>query len=305
MLHRVVYAKTGQVLSHLPARPVASATYEIEDLSEPQEGDDRQIVSGSATISGTSLTTDADAGPREADPRKIPVASTTGASVGAWWIEDALGIGELVLIEGIASGDSLRIRDPLLRAYASGSTVRPLAITAAFPNTQAADEDLIDVAMRVVWVYTIDGRERRQQEQIRIVRQTSLDAPPTEVVDFCRLFAPDLAASLRHRQLEGWVPLAQRLVLAQARSEGLELTQLLAGDRMVEILAWRALQIAGENGYAPGQVEPMKFAAAMRANFDRCWAALTVGAPGLDTATTDEDDEQIEPTERGRLSLAL
>lgn len=304
MLHRVILGSTGQVLTHLPARPVTSATYVIEDLGEPQDGAERDLASGSATISGVSLTTDADAGPREANPRKVPVASTTGAAVGAWWIEDASGVGELVMVVGVTSGDSLLTRDPLLRAYASGSTVKPLAITAAFPNVVAADEDMLDTTLRVVWSYTISGKAQQQQEQIRVVRQTSLDVSAAEVVEFVRGYAPDLTAALRHQQLDGWVPLAIRLVAAQGRSEGVELTQLLAGDRMIEIVAWRTLLIAGENGYAPGQLEPAVFAKTMRANFDRCWSALTVGPPGLDAVDVDEDDEQIV-TERPGLSLAL
>jgi hypothetical protein len=305
VLHRIVFGKTGQVLEHLPARPVSSATYVVEDLGEPLDGADRELASGSATISGVSLTTDAAAGPREADPRKVQVASTTGATTGPWWIEDASGIGELVVVIGVTSGDSLLARDHLLRSYASGSTIKPLAITASFPDAVAADEDMLEQQLRVVWTYTIDSRSRREQEQVRVVRQTSPDVQPNEVVDFCRSFAPDMAASLRHRQLETWTQLAVKLVSALARAESIEPTQLLAGDRSTELVGWRVLQMAGENGYAPGQIKPADFAAAMAVHFERCWSRLTVGAPGLEAVEIDEDDEQVTTKERSRLSLAL
>lgn len=307
MLTRILFDQTGQLVQHVTPRPVATATYVLEDLDEPLEGDARELQAGAALVlaATVSLELDAAAGARAVDPLWIPVASTVGATVGPWWIEAADGIGEVVWVEGWLDNDGLRIRHPLVRTYAAEDTVQPLTISLAFPNAIAADDDYLEARLRVVWSYTVAGHGAVvAQEQVTVVRQTVTDVGVPEVLEFVGAFAPDIMPRFRTGELEGWAKLSIRLVQAQARGEGIEPTKLLAGDRMVELVSWRMLLILADNGHSPGSVTQEVFAKSMRGNFDRCWQALTVGSPGKDAVDIDEDGVTTAPPERAGLNLS-
>jgi len=308
----LIYGVTGQSLDHVPERPVdtGTATWVLEDTALGIDDADRVLDSGSATIPSASLTTDAVAGWTEASPTKIPVTATTGATVGPWWIEDPEGIGEIVYLEGWVAADYLRTRWPLARNYATGSTVRPLTITAAIDDAVAADEDHLDhdsTKLRVVWTYEVDGRKSVHQELVKVDRQLAGDGALSDVIAFAIDYFPELGGQVRgDTELERWARLAQRMITNRMSGlgKGVDRSRFLVGDRAVELHAFKLLCIAADNGLNPGTVDPAAYRKTVAAEFDAIWSSLTVGHPGQGVVETDEDGVNVGATERQGLSFS-
>jgi hypothetical protein len=300
---RIVFGVGEQQLAHVTSRPVTSATFELEDLTESLEGELRVLAEGAATVDTTELETASTAGRRSADPAWLPVDDTTGAAVGPWWVE-ADGLGELVQVEAVRAGEGLSLRSPMLRDYPTGAILVPLTITAACPALVADDDDYLDTPLRVVWRYEIDGRPQVAQEQVRVTRQIRTDAAMPEVLEMIGDFAPDIPPRLRPGELERWARLASRLVHSRARSLQIDPARLLAGDSMVELLCWATLEVVAENGYAPGRHDLDTFARDVRRRYAAVWDSLTIGLPGRETVETNDDGERVASTGRSGLSFS-
>lgn len=303
-MQRVVFGEGEQLLAHVTSRPVASATFVLEDLTEVLDGEARVLAEGAATVDTTELQTTSTAGRRSADPRWLPVEDTTGASVGPWWIE-ADGLGELVHVEAVKAGEGLSLRSPLLRDYPSGATIEPLTITAACPAEVADDDDYLDEPLRVVWRYEVAGAIEVAQDQVRITRQVRTDAHLADVLEMIGDFAPDIPPRVRPGELERWCRLATRLVHARARSLRIDLARMLAGDNMVALLCWATLEIVAENGYTPGRHDPERFAADIRRRMTAVWDGLTIGLPGGESVEVNADGERVASTARAGLSFGM
>lgn len=179
MRHEITYGGGDQFVYHVPrdrsarAYFVASATYQIVDLSRSEDDADRVVqASGGATVDSTSTTTDAAAGPGQSDNRQIPVTSEAGFAVGHVYQITQDGRSETFLADYVASG-VVRSSYPLRNDYTTGATVRGLELRGTFPTAEASDEDDMESGggpYAVIWEYTIDGREHTVLEDAWVVR---------------------------------------------------------------------------------------------------------------------------------------
>lgn len=306
----LILGQASQELEHVPERPLAAATWELEDLSLPIDDAARVLDSGAAVVDAAtvSLTLDDDAGWSEPSATKIPVSSTTGAEVGPWWIRDPEGLGELVHVEGIVADDYLRARHWLVRNYPAGSTIEPLTISAAIDDAVTGDEELLEDKLRIVWSYDLEGQPTVHQELVKIARQQTGDGALADVKTFAMDYFPELPQQLREdgAELDRWAKMAHRLVsnAMRAAGRGIDPAKLLAGPRAVDLLGFRLLTIIADNGLHPSQQDGHRFRKSMSDEYTKVWTELTIGTTGEDTAEVNADGRETSPLERSGLSFS-
>ena len=81
MTIRLAYNVTGQTLRHSPPTQQASVVWTLEDLRYDDDNAARTLDSGTASVDTATEVTIAIAGPGQANPRLIDVASTAGFAV--------------------------------------------------------------------------------------------------------------------------------------------------------------------------------------------------------------------------------
>lgn len=189
MRHEILANGGAQDVLHVPrdrlgrAGRVSSANFQIVDLSESEDSDDRVIQSSTAaTVDSTSTTVATNAaGPGSGDARVITVADESGFVVGHTYqiVEDS--VSETFVVSGTSTGE-LRSVHELRNDYSVGSAVRGIELSGEFPAAEADDEDEVEDGggpYAVIWDYTLDGRDYLALEEIYIVRY-SLQSPITE-----------------------------------------------------------------------------------------------------------------------------
>lgn len=312
MPHRVLYGETSRTLEHVPHMRVSAATYVIEDMHRSIDDSERELASGAATVASLSLTTDDVAGAGEADPRRIPVASTAGASIGDPCVLVAAdGTTEAVVIDAIAAGDYITADRELTGRYASGSTLLGVKVTAPFPDDAGRDDDYTDhgTALRVVWAYQVGGRMTKVQEQVRMVRHdTAGDLSLAAVEQTCVDMFPDLKNRMPTTdpgQLRRWIDIASRMVQAEFRRRKVDPLQALHGDDVVLAVAYQTLIIAGQNSACPADMSSQDFIDQMRAELKNVLGAMTHGEPGEDTADLERGTDTATARRATRYSGVL
>lgn len=202
-----VYFEQGdQTLRHIPidvhgrATRVTSATYTIVDLRYGEESDGRAVGSGSATLGSVNTALSAAAGPSAADPKRIPITSSTGVVAGRHYlVADSDGLRELVLVLRVDTGVVFAAHE-LQHDYDTGASLQDVEIGATFPSAEAADEGsgLRNGAgpYQVTWNYTIGDNEYLVPETKWLTRSSV--QPFITTIDVLRA-APTLAARLRER----------------------------------------------------------------------------------------------------------
>lgn len=291
-VQRVLYGEAGQSLRHVPPERVSSATYQIEDLEYDAEDAGRILASGSATVDSLSLTTNAAAGDGENDPTEIGVSSTTGATAGnTAVIVAADGSFELFEIAAVTSGSHLHARHPLVGLYPSGSSVLGVQLSASVPASVYDEEEYVEMeeGLRVVWEYTIGGRLRKAQQQIRVVYQDEADVELGEIDLLCRRHYPDIVDRVENPdQIRGWIGLARQRIYGQFRARNTRPEQVLGGDELNFAILYLAMKIAAENGVAPrGQDSPEAFREQMHMEYRAIVARYLTGKMGAETLDLD------------------
>lgn len=167
MTHRVIYNEGAQTLRHVPVdrrgrvAVVASATYSLVDLRERDDSDDRELASGSATVSTVNTLLTAAAGAGAADPTLIAVTSATGITAGhTYAMRAADGRVEAVLVARV-SGTNVYAAHDLVGDYTTSDSLLGVELSASFPSLPAADEtSLWDAGgpYQVTWEYTVDDQ---------------------------------------------------------------------------------------------------------------------------------------------------
>lgn len=299
-MHEVLFEGGARVLSHVPPSRVASATAQIEDLTEPDDGADRFILaSGAATVDSYSTTSTAAAGAGQLDPRVVTHAGATAAAGVPYEITAPDGRHELFVAEA-TTATTLRSAVPLSGAYPSGSTVRGVQLTCTFPAPAAADADLFDAnpPIRVRWSYTAaDGTTWRVDELVRLVRGTSsarhlgaveLDLRQTKA-EIVRLLGPQASA------LRNLVASVARRLTADLRGKGIEPDLYFAGDEGFELLKQACVLEIAEDGIAPANVEATGYAALQAQKFARMWMQATRGTDSTVAANLHRNDDTAAP----------
>ena len=296
-IHYILSDETGQTLSHVPIKEVSAALFIIEDLLDGLGTEDRIIASGSVTLSTVSALTDVDAGPAQAIPKKIPVETTSGFSIGdRCFILHPDGFGEQFKVDGLSTEDYLLADQPLMNAYPCLSTVSIIELSADFPDATAADASFVNEErpLRVIWEYTIDGNQQKHQEEIRVVRQDFGDMNLSDAMLQVRKAFPDLTERLpTGTTLRDWAEFALSDLEAQLLGKGIDPKDFLTGKQATQILAWRILCHAADNGSAPGGLSTEEFRETCQKRLDTLWNNLFIGKPGKETGELDRRTDTV------------
>jgi hypothetical protein len=305
ILHRIVLGGTSQVLSHVPlGGRVTTATFVLEDADVDPSSESRVIAEGAATVASWSLTSTAVAGSSTTHANRI-VTNTTpgGAAIG----EPALvvapdGTREMIEVAAISSNAYIEATAGLAGTYPIGTIVYGTRISAAVPDLFASSETRLEQQhrLRVTWVYTLDGVPRRLPESVEFVRHTDLgDALAGEAV----LWLQDT-----YSQIGSLAPEGLSLTRVAARMVGQVANDLrarkrvpertLIGDRGRDLLCARILVHLGENGWAPGTVDPTVWWQHAQLVYTQRLDSLTIGTDAPSSTETTPADTAAPPTSR-------
>lgn len=310
MFHRVIFGESGQVLRHVPPRVVGSATAIVQDLRYQVDDDDELLFDGSATVASDTWTLDDAAGRTEGDPRRIPLASTTGLTADTPCILQASDGSELehVVIAGVEASVAAVADAPLASSFESGDSLKKNLITIPVPAALTTDDTFVDneYPLRVVWTYTIGGQVYRVPEQIRVVRASpSGEGTTAEVIGLIRGMYPEiLERTGSGARVDQWVGIARRFVMSELRRKGIDPTKVSWSESLSEALMWRTLMIAASNGEVPKNRDQADFSGEVKDHFDHVFNDLTQGLPGKDTVDlTHKETAEATHSQRPRKLL--
>lgn len=288
----IVHGIGAQTLRHVPIdqhgrpRVVASATYEVDDLRYSETNADRDVDSGSATVSSVSTTTTADAGPGEVDPAVISVTSATGITAGRQYLLSAAsGLVELVHVRAV-SGLTVYLHFELRHDFASGTAFRGVECSMLFPSAEANDDLEVEAEphpYQVTWTYTIDGDIRVVPQIVWLSRVSTLP-----IVDELYVLRadPTISSRLRNRaEITDAIATATEDYHAEVRARGVDPTEFRGNDSARVAVRARALEIARRwCGPAEHDVaEAARFGAQYRYLMDQ----LLAGRPRPGTVTVE------------------
>lgn len=237
-----------------PAVP-SSATATIVDLAVPESDPGREILAPTpATIDAVSTTLTAAAGPREADARRLVVASVAGVVVGRRYAVQAAGAAEAFTLERV-DGLELWAREELRARFEIGAAVVGLRVAVDFPAGAANDPAQLEREAAIFGVdWTLGGVEgpSHVRTMARIERRQA--APRASMADLLQL-APDLVVAYRQRShLETHLAQADREITALLLWRGSIPEQEEHGEVGTLAVVYRALELAyvqlGTDDYA-------------------------------------------------------
>ena len=223
--HRVRFG-VAKTLYHVPrdryarAAIASSPTFAVVALWHSEDSTEREIVAETVTTVDTTTTTlSDDAGPAEANPKLLPVASSVGFVAGRSYLLVQGEVSQLVTCEGIDTGQFL-CKQEVRHPFTSGATLRGVEISASFP-ADAADEDDLEAGggpYGIVWSYTIAGVGYYPIEEAWVVRY---DAQPLITTADLERRWPEVASMVSTRwSLEDAIASASDDFLADIESSG-------------------------------------------------------------------------------------
>lgn len=284
MTQRLVYNVTGQTISHVPGTYQATIAWVLQDMTLDVDTAARTLDSGTAAVDTASESTTAAAGPGQANPRLMTVASTTDVAIGtSYQIVAPSGESEIFECSGLTTNTSILSRLPLFGTYASGSTIRGITCTtAAILAAVVQDEQRVqaDEPMRIVWTYA-DGT--RNQEQVRLVRENGADLFVAAIATDLRDIFPDLDTRMTHHGRETLSPHI-RTTIRQFRSDALErgeaIEEWLTGEQGHWAVVWRTMLHLAMLGNIPANVDAREFKDYCKSEYTKRWIGLTSGEGG-------------------------
>lgn len=299
---RIILGETSQLLRHVPMGPVSGASFTFEDTNRSVGDALRVIASGPAATPSWSLTSTATAGPTQRNPGRVPVAATTGASIGAAAVIVAPdGSRELFEIAALSADTYVEAASSLAGVYPVGSMVYGVGLTAAVPDDFAVNTDRFkhEHALRVVWEYTLDGALQRKPEIVEWTRHTGRG---DELAGAAVLWLSKAYPMLRQATPEGAdLDTIASLMCEEIANDLRARTQkdpstLLVGDQGRALLCARILAHMGEIGWSPAQQDPGAWEVRARGMYQQRLDNLTVGVAGHNTAATDREEDVSQGT---------
>lgn len=253
-VHLLRYGETGRSVPLITATPQASASWEVHDLYEAVTSSNYVVASGAAAIDTLARSPSAAAGPGTANPRRIPISSTAGITVGATYLLQEGGRSELVEIAGLSTNAYVDARHPLSGTYSTAAALQGITITALLPDSIATTARYVDYEepLRIVW--TLASGERPQQ-QLRVVRIDRTDYDRAGCVAKIRKLFPNVHAALATDSKDPVGDLADTMadmLHAQILADGEEPERLLHGEQGQWLIVWKALHHLAMQGSAPG-----------------------------------------------------
>lgn len=302
--HRLIYATSGQTLTHTPGTHQASADLELHDMTVGESSAGRVLHSETVAVDDASAMIVADAGPSQTNPRQLFVSTTSGFTVGHWYqaYDTTTGRAEAFIVDGIAVGDYLLTKHPLVTAFGDSASIRGLElVSSALDLSIVSDESRLqnDWPMRAVWVYA-DGSV--VQEQARLVRHSSGDFDVSAVqADVLRLF-PDIYTRTEHlgrNVLPDYIAASVSQLETRLDGRGIDPSKWLTGRSGHWATVWHVLRHVAYLGNAPANQDPAEFQRYATDELRRYWDELLIGVspvesqaiePVTDTAYAKQDE---------------
>lgn len=251
----IIYNVTGQVLELYPPEWAlgipSSATYSVWAANVGD--DDTAEFSGSATIDSVSTTVDAASGASQSDPRKINLTSTSGITVGRWYLlTNAAGQTEMVRADEVVTNDYIRASAPLSYDYAASDTFKGLRIYFTVDPTFVATETKLANSYnpyRVRWSYTEGGISRRHATYFDLVRyQKEHNVTPDDLAEI----QGDIELEDKISRIILYIDAAWERVQKDLTFRNIKAHQIRDAQLRDEIVRCCALLVAAEDGVIPG-----------------------------------------------------
>lgn len=231
--------------------------------------------SGTATQDSVNTTLSASAGPSQSDPQNIPLTSTTGIVTGVKYLLSLNSVQQW--IEPVEVGSNyVRNRYPLQADYTSAATFQGAQLTAAVPDSWAADRskisDLSDTYQdfRMKWTVVYGGSTYVVYTYFDLVRQPSNHHVE---MDDINARVPGLEDSLpTEYRVEDGRPLidaAWTHVRAHLLAINIDPAALRNNEAMDEAVILAALMILAEGGWAPPGIDKAFFIQIKREDYNR------------------------------------
>lgn len=293
--HDVLYLGGAQTLVHVPPGRVSSATVQIEDLTQDEEGADRFILAaGAATVDSHNVTTTADAGAGEADPRLLTHAGASPTVGYSYALVSTTGAYEIFEVAAVTS-TTVRAKAPFSDVYPSGSAIRGVQLSCSFPALSANDEDLFDgnPPLRVRWTYTFEGRPYQPDEIVRLVRHKPGQAGLGAVELALRSSWWELVKQIPRQAnaLRDLVSSVSDRLQTKLRARGIEPEAFLLGAPGIELLQQACVLRLADQGCHPENRDPQAFRDEQEAEFARLWSWLTQGRSAEGAADVSRVDD--------------
>jgi hypothetical protein len=306
MEHLVKFGQGAHTLYHVPmdefGKPqrIASATYSIVDLREPDSSSARVVVaSTAATLDAASTTLDETAGPTAShgDPNRLPVAAVTGFVSGrTYLLEKADGSArETVIVSGVdAANGRLYSLFPIQHDYASSDLIRGVEFSGTFPSDDASDEESLQDGggpYQVQWVYTMNGQVWCVPESIWLSRYDF--APLCTDVDVL-MECPMLAERGRGRfTVRMALGAAMDQLVAELMSADMDPSQFRLSPSIRQAVKKKACEYMFRWCQTPA--DDLR-AELYRAEYERLINNLLTGRPGKHVVQVSKADDTAEPS---------
>lgn len=179
-------------LDALEGRPSSITDVKVFAWDAPDDEELAALTGAPAIETNPNTTTDAAAGPAQANTRLVPVTATTGGAEGrSFLIVDADGRKEWIDVLEVDSGVSFTARHPLVNDFATGAQVVSTRMVATLDTEWCADEDNIrtdagaNPMYRVKWTYVVGGVTKVTETYFNLVRYAGVhNVKPSDVDDF-------------------------------------------------------------------------------------------------------------------------
>lgn len=230
--------------------------------------------SGAASVDSPNTTLNGSAGPSQADPNRVPLASVAGIAAGKRYLIAQNALQEWLDIVEVGA-TYVRARHPLQNDYTTGATFQSTYLSAAVDATFIQDlnklSDLVDTApdYRVKWTITIGGVSLPVYSFFDVVRAAVGHDVELSDID---LAAPGVIDSMPVQyRAEGGRPLIDRAwssVRAHFMALRLDVNAIREAEVIDELVILRAVKALAEGGWAPLGVDKTEYLRTARENYN-------------------------------------
>jgi hypothetical protein len=251
----VLYGEGEQIITWVPrsmdgrVTRVGTASYTILDLRNTGDDGTPLVLAGptDATVDGAQADVSGAAGPRQADPTKIPVSNTAPFVEGRTYVVSEDGQREEFTLHAIGDGALFASAD-LARNYTDDAQVQGVQLQGVFPEGAADDPaELANGAgpFLAVWEYTIAGRVYTVPDPIWLTRYSL--APIATEADVITA-APGINRRLRGNghSVSAAIRVAMEDYIAEIESAGRDPRYFITASAGKNAVRERALQYAHE-----------------------------------------------------------
>jgi hypothetical protein len=303
----IIFGLTGQLVEFYPWRewssgpPSAAATYRVWRGAEGNDSDPVSGMSGTATMDTFSQALDASAGPSQANRRKIPLGTTTGVTVGRWYItENVGGQRELVKVTKVVDADHVEVEHELVFEYVSGTSYlkgfRQTFVVNADWVADVSELNEPEFPFRVEWAYTVASVARRSWTYLDLVRKArGHSVSPASMLQI----HPDIGAQLPNgATLDTYIEAGWKRLQGDFDSRSIDVNSIAEGPNLDRLLERATLLVLGEDGIVPPHRDIEAVVRERFSSYSRLFESMTGGELKLrmadkSGAITDDPDNDL------------